>query len=378
MPFIFITTSRYDRIMTKYRYMRLNFFTIVLAIVALTVSGLVVIERSFSPQSAITVQNHNWVRWQEEYGQTAAEAVVAIESDKNLPQGDQIVQNSGSGFIIDPSGLIVTNQHVIEGAQTIRVTLHDKRTFIAKPIAADRRRDMAVLKIDLDNLPILPFGIAEKLVVGEPVIAMGNPLGTGADGTPVPTFGLINRLGANLNPVEGRIYDNLIQTNATIMPGSSGGPLLNSKGKVVGINTAMGTGVKSGAIFGFAILLDLPTIDLIQKLSIGQIAPHAFLGVAPAYQIDTATQKRLGLKDISGALVGYVEPKTPANIAGIKKGDLIRSIGDQRIFNRNDLFSAINRYKPGQTVIIKLKRGINGTSKDISLKVLLTGRKESW
>ena len=306
--------------------------------------------------------------------QKASKAVVAIETE-TLKQIIQ-AENAGSGFLIDPAGLVLTNEHVVHDAKVIRVTLSDRRKFVAKIVAADTRSDLAVLKIEAENLPTLPLVPAEDLAPGQVVIALGNPYGTGADGISVSQMGRISRLqqtSSDLDPTNDRFYDNLIQTTAVIYPGNSGGPLIDKYGYAVGINTAMGTSLSSDAQFGFAIAFDRKIRSILEQLKAGGAIFHAFLGVHPT-ELDENARNTLNLKDISGALVSAVFPGSPAQQAGILLGDVIRAVDDQNIYNPNDLISYINSSHPGIIVEVSLLRKGYPKTQELTLPVRLEER----
>ncbi|MFC1782157.1 S1C family serine protease, partial [Planctomycetota bacterium] len=283
-----------------------------------------------------------------------APAVVAIESERVRGSGS-IQQSIGSGFIIDPDGFILTNEHVINDADNISVVLADKRKFIAQLVADDPRSDVAVIKIDADSLPLpaLAFAPPGQLYPGQVVITLGNPFGAGADGEAVATYGRINRLNQKpnipLDPEHDRFYDNLIMSTAATRPGSSGGPLINTQGQVIGITTAMGTVLESDEQFGFAIAFDSQVLWTIEQLIAGKPVQHAFIGIRPINSVPEVSS-RLGINDISGALVRSVLLDTPAQKADIRPDDLIRSIDGQRVSNELDFISRINRCHPGQTI----------------------------
>jgi len=306
--------------------------------------------------------------------QKASKAVVAIETE-TLKQIIQ-AENAGSGFMIDPAGLVLTNEHVVHDAKVIRVTLADRRKFVAEIVAADTRSDLAVLKIEAENLPTLPLAPAEDLAPGQVVIALGNPYGTGADGISVSQIGRISRLeqtSSDLDPTNDRFYDNLIQTTAVIYPGNSGGPLIDKYGYAVGLNTAMGTSLSSDAQFGFAIAFDRKIRMILEQLKAGGTIYHAFLGVHPT-ELDENTRKTLNLKDISGALVSAVFPGSPAQQAGIHIGDVVRAVDDRNIYNPNDLISYISSSQPGNVVEVSLLRKVDGAKRELVLKVRLEDR----
>ncbi|MBN1763935.1 MAG: trypsin-like peptidase domain-containing protein [Sedimentisphaerales bacterium] len=321
--------------------------------------------------------------WSQSFGPVVdrvINSVVALETQQVVGPSGLTVNNAGSGFIIDPDGYIVTNDHVIHGASRIHVTLPDKRQYIAQVVGSDSRSDVAVIKIDADNLEKITIAsnTNDDLAPGQVVIAVGNPLGTGADGRPVTTFGHINRLNQSLrtdiDPRNDRYYDNLIQTTAITLPGSSGGPLVNEKGHAIGIITAMSSSPSADKQFGFAILLDNKMLEKIEQLKQGLETPHAFLGVYLAAHIDQHTQDRLDLNEISGALVISAMLGFPAQQAGLLPGDLIRYVDNERIYNREDLIAKIDKYQPDDIVSITLLRSDYGDTEKLTIPIKLSTR----
>ncbi len=271
------------------------------------------------------------------------------------------VQNSlGSGFIISADGYIVTNNHVVEGADKVYVNLEgedpNKKGMEATIIGRDPDTDLALLKVTPANpLPTLNFGDSDALEVGDWVVAIGNP------------FGLSNTVTAGILSAKGRDiqsgpFDNFLQTDASINPGNSGGPLLNLNGEVIGINTAI---VASGQGIGFAIPSNLAA-SVVADLKDSKRVNRGWLGVT-IQDIDENTAKALGLEQNSGALIGSVVPGDPADKAGIKAGDIIVKVGDKPIKNSSELLRSIADHKPGTAVRVELLRNGKTTALDVTL-----------
>ena len=220
----------------------------------------------------------------------------------------------GSGFIIDPSGYLVTNHHVVDGAAVIDVALSDGRTLTAKLVGSDPETDLALLKVDATGLPTIPLGSSSALKVAEPVMAIGNPFGL--DHT--VTVGIISGTGRVIGA--GR-YDDFLQTDAAINPGNSGGPLISTRGEVVGINSAIASGTGGFQGVGFAIPIDLAKPILQQLRTTGRVV-RGWLGVA-IQPLTSELAKSFGLPNTQGALVASVTEGSPAAQAGIRPGDVI-------------------------------------------------------
>ncbi|WP_029460877.1 DegQ family serine endoprotease [Solidesulfovibrio alcoholivorans] len=255
-------------------------------------------------------------------------------------------RSMGSGFVISPDGYIVTNNHVIDNADEVKVQFkNNEKPLAAKIVGRDPETDLALLKIDgKSNLPYLEFGDSGKLKVGEWVLAIGNP------------FGLENTVTLGIVSAKGRIigagpFDNFIQTDASINPGNSGGPLIDLDGKVVGINTAI---VASGQGIGFAIPSGMAK-DVIAQLREGKSIKRGWIGVT-IQDIDENTAKALGMENTKGALVTSVLDGQPAGKAGIRTGDVITAVSGQKIENTNELLRRIAALKPGDSVEMNLLR----------------------
>jgi len=256
----------------------------------------------------------------------------------------------GSGVIISPSGYILTNYHVIEGADVIKVQLSDETEFPGTVVGADKPSDLAVIKITVVNtkLPTLPMGNSDKLRIGEWVLAVGNPYGL----SHTVTTGIISAKGRKNTGINS--YENFLQTDAAINPGNSGGALLNLSGELIGINSAIFT--RSGGYqgIGFAIPINMAkkiTEDLIRDGSV----TRGWLGVS-IQPISAELAEAIKLKNKSGALVGGVVPGSPAEKAGIKRGDVITKIGDEEIKDASDLLNQIALLVPSHTVSITVIR----------------------
>jgi len=247
----------------------------------------------------------------------------------------------GSGFIISPDGLILTNAHVVHGASDVTVKLIDRREFQAKVLGSDAKTDIAVLKIDAKNLPVLKMGKAADLKVGEWVMAIGSPFGFENS----VTAGVVSAKGRSLPGDSGVQF---IQTDAAVNPGNSGGPLLNARGEVVGINSQIYS--RSGGFQGlsFAIPIDLATQVKDQIVATGH-ATHARLGVA-IQDVDQGLADSFKLDTPAGALVSNVEQDSPAAAAGLVSGDVIRKVDGQAIVAASDLSALIGQSRPGTTV----------------------------
>ncbi len=277
------------------------------------------------------------------------------EPERERPPQEQ--RSLGSGFIISEDGFIVTNNHVISGADQIQVTFQIEgrdESFDAEVIGTDPETDLAILKIETDiKLPTLEFGDSEELRVGDWVVAIGNP------------FGLSHTVTAGIVSAKGRIigagpYDNFIQTDASINPGNSGGPLLNLKGEVIGINTAI---VAAGQGIGFAIPSSMAQ-GIIEELRTEQRISRGWLGVT-IQNIDENTAKALGLEETRGALVADVTQGDPAEEAGIRAGDVILAINDNPVENSTDLTRKIGAISPGSSIEIILWR--EGERKNVNV-----------
>jgi serine protease Do len=256
----------------------------------------------------------------------------------------------GSGVIISSDGYILTNNHVVDGATDVRVTLPDRREFKAKVIGTDPKTDIAVIRIDAQKLPSLTIGNSSKLQVGDAVLAIGNPYGVGQ----TVTAGIVSATGrANLGIED---YEDFIQTDASINPGNSGGALVNDRGELVGINTAIlanGSGGGNQGI-GFAVPVNLARQVMDQIVSHGSVQ-RAYLGVT-VQEVTPAIAKAIGLDSPKGALVGDVSPNSPAQKAGLQSGDVILSLNNTPILESNQLRMNISMMETGQTLKLKVFR----------------------
>jgi serine protease Do len=259
---------------------------------------------------------------------------------------------AGSGIIIDARGYIITNNHVIEDSTSITVSLTDGRSFDATLIGTDPSTDLAVIKINGDNLPTASFGNSSILRVGEWVVAIGNALAL--EGGPTVTVGVVSAIGRTIEVDSETTLYNLIQTDAAINPGNSGGPLINLNGEVIGINTAKISSVEVSGV-GFAISADsaLPVID--ELITKGYVS-RPYLGIS-LVTVTPAIVRNYDLNIDKGALIYYLNPGTPASNAGLRPGDVITVFDDIEIETADDVILAIRNHSIGDTVQIKFYRG---------------------
>ncbi|MGP8244121.1 MAG: DegQ family serine endoprotease [Bryobacteraceae bacterium] len=258
-------------------------------------------------------------------------------------------EGAGSGVIVSPNGYILTNNHVVDGATDIHVTLSDKREFKARVVGADPKTDIAVLKIDADNLPTVVIGNSSKLEVGDYVLAIGNPFRLGG----TVTMGIVSAKGRSGLGIES--YEDFIQTDAPINPGNSGGALVNDRGELVGINTAiLANGSEGNQGIGFAIPVSVAQNVMDQILHNGKVI-RAYLGVM-SQQVTPGIAKAFHEDRVAGALVSSVSPDSPAAHAGIQKGDIILAVNGEPVADSAQLAMRISLMQPGTDVTVKVLR----------------------
>jgi Do/DeqQ family serine protease len=265
-----------------------------------------------------------------------------------VPSQSEVKRGMGSGFIVSSDGYILTNEHVVSGADNIEVTLSSReQPYTARLVGSDHDLDLAVLKIDADSLPSLALGNSDSIRVGDWAIAIGNPYGL--DHT--VTIGVISAKGRPIN-IEDRQYRNLLQTDASINPGNSGGPLLNLKGEVIGINTAINAQAQG---IGFAIpssTVESVFDDLVHKGGV----EHAWLGVY-LQQVTPESARYFGLQKESGALIASVVNGSPAARAGLKQGDVVVRYNDSDVSTPANLIDMVSGTAIGSQVEIQYIRG---------------------
>jgi Do/DeqQ family serine protease len=263
--------------------------------------------------------------------------------------GPQREESLGSGVILAPDGIVLTNNHVVDGASDIKVTLYDKREFTAKVIGTDKQSDLAVLKIDATGLPVLPLGDSSKLQVGDIVFAIGEPFGL--RGT--ATMGIVSATGRGNQGIEQ--IGNFIQTDASINPGNSGGALIDLHGHLVGINTAIETGGGQANIgIGFAIPIDFAHSIMNQILAHGKVV-RGYLGVLIG-DVTPELAKQFDFSGTNGALIEQVTPDAPGAKSGLKRGDIVTAVNGQSVSGSNDLQLKITAMPPGTTAHLSVWR----------------------
>jgi serine protease Do len=267
----------------------------------------------------------------------------------------------GSGFIISPDGYVLTNHHVVDGADSVTVKLADRREFKARVVGSDEQSDVALLKIDAGNLPVLRIGDSNQLKPGQWVVAIGSPFGLDHS----VTAGIVSAVG-RANPYANQRYVPFIQTDVAINRGNSGGPLLDTRGQVIGINSQIFS--NSGGYMGvsFAIPIDVAMSVSKQLRDTGRVA-RGQLGVQ-VQQIGSDAARGLGLPDSAGALVADVQAGSAAEKAGIERGDVIRAVNDSAIAQSSDLPPIIGAMAPGTRVELSILRD----GKSLRVPVVLT------
>jgi len=273
---------------------------------------------------------------------------------------EQRERGLGSGIIMTPDGDILTNNHVVDGATDVRVTLADKREFKAKVLGTDPKSDLAVLKIDATNLPCITVGDSSKVQVGDYALAVGDPFGVGQ----TVTMGIVSATGRTHLGIED--YENFIQTDAPINPGNSGGALVNDRGELIGVNTAIiAHGSEGNQGIGFAIPSNEARSVMEQIVEHGKVT-RAYLGIVPQ-DVTPAISKAFNDNSTSGALVGDVSANSPAQRSGLQRGDIIVALNGKPVVDANDLRMRISMMAPGTDVNLKVFR--NGAEKEIPVKL---------
>jgi Do/DeqQ family serine protease len=263
----------------------------------------------------------------------------------------------GSGVIADPKGIILTNNHVVENATQVKVALADGRELQAKVIGADTRTDLAALKVDQAGLPSAVLGDSDRLQVGDIVLAFGNPFGLGG----TVTMGIVSAIGrGNLGLAD---YEDFIQTDAAINPGNSGGALVNTRGEVVGINTAILSESGGYQGVGFAIPANMAREVLDSLMKNGRVI-RGYAGVA-VQRVTPDLARAFGLSDTHGAVVSSLDPEGPASEAGLRRGDLIVSFKGRPVATDDELRTQMSRLKPGDRTTLGVLRG--GRRLDVDL-----------
>ncbi|MEF8865520.1 MAG: trypsin-like peptidase domain-containing protein [Salinibacter sp.] len=272
-------------------------------------------------------------------------------------------QNLGSGVIISPEGYIVTNSHVVDEAERIQVRLTDKRQFEARVVGTDASTDLAVLKVDGTGFPVVPLGDSDQVQVGDWVVAVGNPLQL----TSTVTAGIVSALGRQLRIIEDQFrIENFIQTDAAINPGNSGGALVNLKGELVGINTAIASRSRRTEGYGFAIPSALVERVITDLIAYGEVR-RGYLGVS-ILPVDAERADEIGLRNIRGVYLEEVQSGSAADRAGLQGDDVAVSIMGEPVNAPNDLQSLIARQRPGDTVSVTVWR--NGTERTFEVELM--------
>ena len=263
-------------------------------------------------------------------------------------------QTSGSGVIISEDGYVITNNHVVQDAETINVVLNDKRSFVARLVGNDPSSDLAVIKIEADGLEPLQFGNSDEVKIGEWVLAVGNPFNL----TSTVTAGIVSAKARNINILGNKMsnapIESFIQTDAAVNPGNSGGALVNLKGELVGINTAIASSTGSYTGYSFAIpsnIVRKVTSDLIQY----GITQKANIGVHFA-EMDSKLAEVKGIKSVRGIYIGYVIKDGAADKAGIKDGDIITSIDGKSVNSNAEFNEVLAQHSPGDVVKVAIER----------------------
>jgi Do/DeqQ family serine protease len=273
-------------------------------------------------------------------------------------RGGEARAGLGSGVIVSAEGYVLTNNHVVEGADVIEVILNDARRTQAKVIGTDPETDLAILKIDLDKLPVMVLGSSDALQVGDQVLAIGNPFGVGQ----TVTSGIVSALGRNQLGINN--FENFIQTDAAINPGNSGGALIDVNGNLQGINTAIYSRSGGSMGIGFAIPVSMAKIVLEGIVKEGQVR-RGWIGVEPN-ELSPELAETFGVKANAGVIITGVLQNGPAAKAGIRPGDVITSVGDKKTDNVQALLTAVAGLKPGSTARFALQRGTDKMELDVT------------
>lgn len=270
------------------------------------------------------------------------------------------VTGSGSGVIISKDGYIATNNHVVDGAVKIEVTLNDKKTYNGKIVATDPTTDLALIKIDESDLPAIYYGNSDDVNIGEWVLAVGNPFNL----TSTVTAGIVSAKGRNINILkEDYAIESFIQTDAAVNPGNSGGALVNQNGELIGINTAIASNTGSYTGYSFAI-----PVNMVKKI-MGDLAKHgtvqrALLGVQ-IREISQELAEKNNISNLEGIYISKVMNESAAEDGGLKAGDIIRFINGNKVKSPSELQEKVGQYRPGDIVIVQFER--DGTLQDLTL-----------
>ncbi|MDY0140392.1 MAG: trypsin-like peptidase domain-containing protein [Bacteroidales bacterium] len=267
------------------------------------------------------------------------------------PRYSTPVMSSGSGVIISSDGYIVTNNHVIDNAEIIEIVLNNKSSYPAKLVGRDATTDIALLKIEAENLSFIKYGNSDELRIGEWVIAIGNPFNL----TSTATAGIVSAKARNINILSNNLaIESFIQTDAAVNPGNSGGALINTKGELVGINTAIAS--KNGSFVGysFAIPVNIVRKVVADLVEFGEVQ-RAYLGL-DMVDIDAQIAKKLNITNIEGVYVARVWDNGAADKAGIEIGDIIVAINSNQVNSNSELLENISRFRPSETISILIKR----------------------
>ena len=277
------------------------------------------------------------------------------------------VQNLGSGFVISPDGYIVTNHHVAGNATKVTVSLTDGQTLDAELIGADKATDLALLKVSSEEpLPYLDFSDSSGPIVGEWAIALGNPFGLFEAAAPSVTVGVVSAADRDLGSEDGRIYHDMIQTDAAINRGNSGGPLINALGKVIGVNTAIYSESGGSVGLGFAVPAKKVQRIIDELRRNGQVDRSYYTGISFVSN-NARIAEALGLRNTRGVLIADVDSNSPAEEAGLLPYDLIVALQDESISNEDDYIARIHDFRPGDIVIYHVLR--NNRNVQLSLQI---------
>ena len=318
------------------------------------------VDFTYAADQSVNAVVHVMTTYEVQQSQMSDPFLEYFFGERNFQQAPQKRQASGSGVIISKDGYIVTNNHVVDGAAQVNVVLNDKRQFKAQIVGTDPTTDLALLKVDAEDLPTLPIGNSDNLKVGEWVLAVGNPFNL----TSTVTAGIVSAKARNINILSGDMkIESFIQTDAAVNPGNSGGALVNTRGELVGINAAIASQTGSYTGYAFAIPTSIMSKVVADLKEYGTVQ-RALLGVQ-IRDIDADFAKEKNLETMEGAYVASVGSQSAASDAGIKEGDIITHVSGNKVKTVSELQEKISRFRPGDKVQITILR--NGKQETVSV-----------